>query len=59
MTIRWRVSINMGNICCTDTSTEGVSNGKHKAIERDDPLLQGNSVDHVELPHISEREIGM
>jgi len=47
----------MGNICCTDTSTEGVSNGKHKPAERDDYLLQGNNTDNVELPHISEREI--
>jgi len=31
----------MGNLCCTDTSTDGVANGKHRPVpERDDYLLQ-------------------
>lgn len=46
----------MGNICCTDTSTDGLSNGKLRHGDEDHPL-QSQSGDLVELPHISEREL--
>ena len=48
----------MGNTCCvcTDTSTDGIPNGKLGHEVEDYPLKGGDS---VELPHISEREFGM
>lgn len=48
----------MGNTCCacTDTSTDGIPNGKLGHEVEDYPLKGGDS---VELPHISERELGM
>lgn len=52
----------MGNLCCTDTSTDSIANGKHKAAEKEDFLSHhhggggSNSAAEVELPHISERE---
>lgn len=46
----------MGNTCCTctDTSADGVPNGKLRHDVEDFPLKGGDS---VELPHISEREL--
>lgn len=48
----------MGNTCCacTDTSADGIPNGKLRHEVEDYPLKGGDS---VELPHISEREFGM
>ncbi|XP_065655119.1 cyclin-Y-like protein 1-B [Hydra vulgaris] len=44
----------MGNICCTDTSTD--LNEKTGTLAEQHPL-HGKNVEVVELPHISEREI--
>ena len=47
----------MGNICCTDTS-DGLSNGKLRPNDGEEYPLQGKNGEPVELPHISERELG-
>lgn len=54
----WPQHHNMGNICCTETSSDDFkSNGRVKSQDEDYPL-QGNNADNVELQHISEREHG-
>jgi len=45
---------NMGNLCCTDTSTDSLSNGKVGHDGEEVPLKGGEA---LELPHISEREL--